>query len=160
MKPAIFALALALVAAPGLASAQPAPGDGPHRPTAAQQAQFAQFKQLRQQTRAAELNALSPAHKQLLANIAGQLALSAAPNFKAAAAQLDAALSPGERAAILQADQNFRTQAEALHQQMMASRPPSDDAQGGPPRPMGERQPHQRTAGQLLLGMGGGHGRF
>ena len=173
MKPAIFALSLALLGAPTLASAQPAPppdqsqGAGPveghtRNPQFAQM--HAQMRALMQQTRAAELSALSPAHKQLLANLAGQLALSASPNFKAAAATLDRALSASESSAILQADQNFRTQASAMHQAMMAARPPSDDAQaggpqaGGPPR-MGNHEAKQRTAGQLLLEPPhGGHG--
>ena len=171
MKPAIFALSLALLGAPTLASAQPAPppdqSQGPveghtRNPQFAQM--HAQMRALMQQTRAAELSALSPAHKQLLANLAGQLALSASPNFKAAAATLDRALSASESSAILQADQNFRTQASAMHQAMMAARPPSDNAQaggpqaGGPPR-MGNHEAKQRTAGQLLLEPPhGGHG--
>ncbi len=42
------------------------------------------------------LAALTPAHRELLAKVVGELAISPDPNFDAAAARLDAALSPAE----------------------------------------------------------------
>ena len=159
MKPATFALSLALLGAPTLASAQPAPdqqvapGQGQRDPQRAQMMQ--QMRQLHQQMRASVLGALTPANRQLLANVVGQLAISPNPDFKDAAARLDRSLSPAERNAILQADANFKTQAKTMMESM---RPPDQDGQaggpeGGPPRPMGEGRVHQRTAGQLLLGL-------
>jgi hypothetical protein len=170
MKPAIFALSLALLGAPTLASAQPAPdqqqgapGQAQRDPQRAQMMQ--QMRQLHQQMRASVLGALTPANRQLLANVVGQLAISPTPDFKDAAARLDRSLSPAERNAILQADANFKTQAKAMFESMKPEGAPQQDGQaggpeGGPPRPMGEGRVHQRTAGQLLLGLSqpGPHG--
>jgi len=60
------------------------------------------------------LQALTPANKQLLATVVGQLATADTPDVKAAAAQLDAALSDGEKQAILAA-------VKAAHDQMKQS---------------------------------------
>jgi hypothetical protein len=164
MKPAIFALSLALLGAPTLASAQPAPP--PDQQAAPQQGQrdpqraqfMAQMRQLHQQMRSQVLGALTPANRQLLANLAGQLAIAATPDYRDAAARLDRSLSANERNAILQADSNFHTQSKALFEQMRASTQPPQDGQAapdnaGPPRPMNGGQMRQRTAGQILLGL-------
>jgi hypothetical protein len=60
----------------------------------------------------------------MLATVAGQLATSTAPDVKAAAAQLDAALSPAEKQAIL-------SQHQAMMQKMQSMG--GSGGNGGPP---------------------------
>ena len=80
----------------------------------------AQMHQLHAQARAETLSALTTAHRQLLANVVGQLAIAANPDREAAARQLNAALSASERQAILNIHQNFVTQAKALRASIRA----------------------------------------
>jgi len=149
--------------APPADQQQAAPGQGQRDP---QRAQFMQqMRQLHEQFRASVLGSLTPANRQLLANVVGQLAIAPQPDFKGASARLDRALSSNERNSILTASQNFHTQSKALFEAMKAAAPPPQDGQGGPPpgapeHRMGEG--HQRTAGQILLGAatGEGHHRF
>jgi hypothetical protein len=108
-----------------------------------------QFRQMRSQIqqihgaeRAQILGALTPAHRSLLATIAGRLATSANPDFQSAAQQLDSALSGGEKQAIINASENARNKMRSLMSQMR------------PEGPMGMRAPHgNRTpdAGRILL---------
>lgn len=100
MKNFVFALAFAL-ALPCAVSAQqgPPPQGG--------------MMQMHQQMRTTMLAALTPQNRTLLGTVAGQLATSATPDVKAAAAQLDAALSPAEKQAIL-------SQHQAMVQQMQS----------------------------------------
>lgn len=63
--------------------------------------------------RATMLTALTPSHRQLLASIAARLATSTNADYTDAAKQLDLALSPAERHAILGA-------ANAEHEKMRA----------------------------------------
>jgi hypothetical protein len=115
MKNFVFALTMAL-ALPCVASAQqgPPPGGG--------------MMQMHQQMRSDMLGALTPQSKTLLATVAGQLATSPAPDVKAAAAQLDAALSPAEKQAIT-------SQHQAMMQKMqsMGGGNGMDGGNGGPP---------------------------
>ncbi len=93
-----------------------------------------QMMQVHQALRTAALNALTPAHKQLLATVAGQLAVADTPDVKAAAAELDAALSNGEKQAILAAAAQAHDQMKAQREQtMQAWQSAHPDAS---PRPM------------------------
>ncbi len=105
------------------------------------------------------LSALTPAHRTLLANVAGQLAVAATPDFRAAAQQLETALSPAEKQAILAADSTARTQMRSLMEKARAQMPsppagasamPARPPFGGPNAgPGGQRR--QRNAGTVLL---------
>jgi len=139
-----------------------------------------QFQDLRKSERAHVLGALSPEHRAYLASVAGQLAIAADPDPRAAAASLDAKLSSGEKQAILNANQSYRDQMKALHEQirakMQAMRPPSGTPSGmamagGPPcgnpgahpgwaKGPGGRAMHAPDAGRILLDAAGiGHSR-
>lgn len=72
-----------------------------------------QMAQLMTQARSRILGAISPAHRQLLAQIVGNLAIAPNPDAEAAAKQLNAALSPAEAQAVLSTH-------EAAMQQMMS----------------------------------------
>jgi Spy/CpxP family protein refolding chaperone len=75
-----------------------------------------QMMQIRQQARQQMLAALTPAHRQLLANVVGQLAIAPTPDRRAAARKLDAALSPTEAHAVLAAELSARNQSRSLMQ--------------------------------------------
>lgn len=164
MKRLLLSLALAAAVFPVAASAQEQTPPGP--PTQAQQQQmradFQQMRKLHEQYRAQLLGALTPEHRRLLAQIAGNLAISANPDYRAAAQQLDAALSPGEKNAIVTAERNMRSQMKS----MMANMPhPQWQQNGNAPRENHMRKPHERSAGAILLEaasgrmmMMGGHG--
>lgn len=117
MRP-VTILAFAFAMAPTLVAAQQAPAPDaqafPHPNMAAMEQMHAQMKQLHLQARAQILGALTPAHRALLANIAGQLAIAPNPNREAAAAALDRALTPAEGRTILAAQANERTQVHAM----------------------------------------------
>ena len=153
MKTALFALSLALLGAPVAVLAQANPGqhDSDPRFQAMQQ-----MRQLHQQARIAMLNSLSPASRNLLASVVGQLAISPNPDFDAAANRLDAALSPGEKTAILNAHQSLFTQMRTLHEQLRAQ---SGEAQEpahqyvGSGAPGAMRMHAPLSAGHVLLMM-------
>lgn len=109
----IIGLAAACAAAGAPALAQSAPPPNP-----AMRQQFrqmrAQMDTIRTTERSAILGALTPAHKALLASVVGQLATSVSPDVDAAATQLDHALSPGEKTAIVSAAQNARSRQRSL----------------------------------------------
>jgi hypothetical protein len=172
MKRAVATLSLALLVVPALALAD----DGPPPPApegAAQNTQIrsemhqlrAQVEQMHQQARAQMLGSLSAAHRQLLANVVGQLAIAATPDREAAARQLNAALSSGEQQSIVRIHQNLRTQSKALMQnaraQMQAANPSGAGTNGMQQHPNGPVPNMQRPpqdAGHILLGMGSMHG--
>lgn len=110
-------------------------------------------------TRAQVLHALTPANRQLLGSLVGQLATADKPDFKAAAAKLDASLSAGEKTAILDAHAKMVAQMKADMQKMKAEwQSAHPDAS---PRPMHSHSPHaMRTpsAGMVLLMIASGHG--
>lgn len=124
-------------------------------PNAAMRQQFqqmrSQMRQIRTTERSQMLGALTASNRSLLATIAGQLATTVTPDYRAAAGRLDAALSAGEKQAILSAAQTARTSRRALMQKMrdqFQANHPNDE------RPRGERaNTHRRTpdAGMLLL---------
>ena len=118
----------------------------------------AKMQQLHAQARLSLLNSLTPAHRALLANVVGQLAISASPDAAAAARELDASLSPGERNSVLNVSTSFEQQAKQLmdsaRQQLQASgaAPPMGmHAMGPGMHGMTERMPSD--AGTVLLGM-------
>jgi hypothetical protein len=128
MNKGFLALALALSILPAAAIAQSAPSsDAPPAMTDQQsQAMFNQFKALHtqeealhKQFRAQVLNSMTPIHRQTVANLIGQLAISANPDKSVTAKQIDVLLSGAERNAILSAHNNYLTQSKALHQQAM-----------------------------------------
>lgn len=181
MKTQAFFLFTVLLAAPLFVNAQqspPPPSGGPAWHQGDRQA-FRQFRQqsehLRVQTHAAMLAALTPGHRALLARIAGDLAVSSNPDPRAAAQQLDAALSPSERQSVLAAQQSFMSQMRSLHEQMraqfMSQLTPAQKAQMQARLAQfqghhGQHHRHTPDAGFLLLrtslpgqpgGMRGGH---
>lgn len=122
---------------------------------------------MHKQFRAKILGTLTPAHRNLLASVAGQLAVSANPDPKAAIAKLDAALSSGEKQAILNAAQSFMSQQRAMREQAIAKMRAANPSMPSPrPRPSGmQRMRRTPDAGALLLmiatggpGMMGPHG--
>lgn len=144
-------IALALALAPAVASAQegppgaPAPdapplvagpgvAGGPNGAAfAAMRKTRGQIEAIRKQARAQILGALTPDQRTLLASVVGGLAVSDDPDLRAAAKQLDAALSPAESQAILDAERHLHDQTraamEAARQQFEASLPAARRAQ-------------------------------
>jgi hypothetical protein len=160
MKFSAFVLTL-LALAPSVALAQatapsPAPHGmhGMHGMQGDMRARMKQDEALRLQV----LHALTPANRQLLASVIGQMAVADKPDFKAAAARLDAALSSSEKSAILDAHSKMVAQRKADFAKMKAEwQSAHPDAT---PRPM--RSPHAMrtppTAGMMLLMLAGHHG--
>lgn len=108
-----------------------------------------QQEAMHKQFRAKVLGALTPAHRNQLASVIGQLAISASPDPRSAIKKINAFLSSGEKQAISNAAQAFMAQERALHF-------PSP-----PPMPNGEpRARHTPDPGALLfmLATGGGPG--
>jgi hypothetical protein len=130
MNKGFLALALALSILPAAAIAQSAPSitsDAPPAMTDQQrQAMFNEFKvihtqeeALHKQYRTQVLNSLTAIHRQTVANLIGQLAISANPDKDVTAKQIDVLLSGAERNAILAAHNNFIVQSKKLHEQAM-----------------------------------------
>lgn len=156
---------LATVPALVFAQAQPPVGPGgapwPGPDSGAMRQRMQQMEAAHKQFRAKILGALTPAHRNLLASIAGQLAVSADPDPKAAAQKLDAALSSGEKQAILNAAQSFMSQQRAMREQALAKMRAANPNMPSPrPRPSGMERVHRAPdAGRLLLMIAtGGHG--
>ena len=150
---ALFALLL-----PSVAQAQSAPPSMPMRhPDIARRQIFEQMEKIHRAERTQVLAALSPAHRQLLASIVGEMAIAENPDHKAAAARLDAALSPSEKNAVLAAHNAAMTQMhDAMHAMMMQMPKPQGSARPHPTWSGGER--HTPTAGELALMVAMGHG--
>ena len=144
-------LALALLITPTLASAQTPPPDAAGGPPPAMLQMHEQVMQARMQARSQMLGALSAQHRTLLANVVGSLAIAPSPNVLTAAQQLDAALSPQEKQAIVTAESSFRSQMRSAMQNM-----PNDGHAPPPGPPATARTP---DAGMALihaaLGFGG-----
>lgn len=139
----ILGLAAALSASTAVAQAQQAL---PPNPPLSRQ----QFEQIRSQMaqihsveRAQILNALTPAHKTLLANVVGRLAISVNPDFREAARELDAVLSASEKQQIISAAQTARNKARSLMPNMHPEFPM------GPPHEL--RENRTPDAGRILL---------
>jgi len=122
---------------PGTAPAAAAPGAEREAPSADQMAAMRQahekMQALHQQMRVQMLGSLSAGHRNAVANIIGQLAVSAEPDPRGAAAKIDALLSSGEKQSIANALNNERqsrtTLMESIHQQMLASAPADQRAE-------------------------------
>ena len=161
MRTSVFFTTLALaavVAAPTLAQSPPARPTPNPQMRQQFQAMRQQMDQIHTQERSQMLGALTPAHRQLLATIAGELATSATPDYQGAASRLDAALSSSEKQAILSASQSardqMRSQMQTMRQQMSQNGGPPPGSGGpmmmGPPGgPEGARKPP--SAGEILL---------
>jgi len=177
MKAILAGFSLAFLLSPAFALADDATPPPPP-PDAQRQAMrqlhqqaFAQMKALHTKERSAALASLSPAHRQLLANIVGQLAISPNPNANAAAAQLNASLTPAEVKSLSRIQSDLRTKMMAMHKSMraqMEARMPADEkarmdarrAQMGASAkarsPRGMRAP--ADAGHFLLMLASPHG--
>jgi len=126
MSKSFFAVALALSLIPAVALAQDTNSSQP--PTDAQRQamhqmfqQFAQSeRQLHDQLRSQILSGLTPVHRRAIAAEIGNLVISPNPDIGAAAKQIDAILSPGERQRILEAHAAYASQSRQLHEQMKA----------------------------------------
>ena len=132
-----------------------------------------QLEQLHAQVRTKVLGDLTPAHRSLLAQVIGSLAIAPTPDRNAAVRQLNAALSSGEAQAIVSthnaAMQQMHGVMEAAHQKLQALLTPAQRAQessfshGDPPdgpgegpemgmhSGMGMTSTSQISAGEILL---------
>lgn len=145
---AAIAIAACCATAALAQTASPAPGHfqgmrGMHR----------QIVQIETQTRAQMVNALTPANRTLLANVAGQLAIAPNPDLRASAQQLDAALSSSEKQAIINADSSARTQIRTVFQnaRARAQGPGAGPMPSHPPMGAPQRARRAPDAGMLLL---------
>ena len=91
-----------------------------------------QLEQLHSQARARILGSLTPAHRTLVAQIVGNLAVSANPDRATAVRQIDAALSPAEAQAIVTTHNALKQQVHAImdsaHKQFQALLTPQQRA--------------------------------
>jgi len=164
----LLTLAFLLAPVAGFAEDAPPPGppavaeDGGPNPQrfAAMRQEREQMEQLHTQARAQMLAALTPAHRAMLANVIGQLAISASPNPRAAALQIDAALSTGEKNSVLNVETQLHTQMRAMMEarraQMEAAMTPEQKAdmqQRMANRPARPHVAHTPDAGMALLGL-------
>ena len=161
---ALFAI-LAAVPVISLAQVQPPPGAPPmggppmgQRDRGMMRQNMEQMITLHKQFRAKVLAAITPAHRNLLASLVGQLAISSNPNPGDAIAKLDAALSSGEKQAVLNAFQSFRSQERAMREAAMAKFRAANPNMPSPrPMPSGmERERHTPNAGALLFMLAAG----
>ena len=128
----IVLAALSIALLPGIALAQEAPaaapppaapagapgepgGWNPERFAAMRQT-HAQITQLHEQTRAAMLSALSPLHRNAIANLIGQFAISANPDARTLGRQIDAVLTRGEAQNVVNLAAAERTNARGIEQ--------------------------------------------
>jgi len=127
MKSFYLTLILALGALPTAVGAQTAPTPAPQSPVAAGSPSppgpgmsaatikgalhmFSQLQATQRAARAAMLGALTPAHRELVSRLVGELSIAPDPDVNAAAKQLDTVLSPAEVRAIGNAEAASRTQ--------------------------------------------------
>lgn len=101
--------------------------------------------QLQAQARHSMLNVLTPAHRTLLAQVVGQLAIASTPDVASAVKLLDANLSSGEAQAMLSIsaslEQQTRQVMESARAQMMKALPSGIP----PPGQMGMRSTHPQN---------------
>jgi hypothetical protein len=128
MNKHFFALALLLSALPISAVAQTANNAPPGASSQSQRQQMKQFfdqfkqqeEQLHEQLRSQILSDITPVHRRAIAAEIGELAVSPDPDPQATAKRIDSILSPGERSRIISAHEQYRNQAEQMHQQIMS----------------------------------------
>ena len=164
MKRILPLATLALLCAPSLVMADVGSASAP---SSAMAQVRTQMMQLHKQERTQMLGALTPAHRTMLSNIAGQLATSSNPDRDAAARQLDGSLTRNEAQSILRIHETFRNQSRQLmtsarnqymasltpeQRQAMAARMASHQSN------MNGTHPSEQDAGRLLLGMSSNHG--
>ena len=126
----------------------------------------AKMEALHRQARVQILATLSPAHKALLAQVVGELAVSANPDPAAAARRLNAALSPGESQAIMRTANAVHTQMrsimEAARAEAERSLPPDESTEMTTKHTevhMGMPAQGPKDAGSILLMLASpGHG--
>jgi hypothetical protein len=105
----------------------------------------AQMRQLHIQARSAMLQAISAQHRQLLAQIVGNLAISPNPDFAGATKQLDAALSAQEAQAVVRIQTQFHQQMDQLMQAHIRQMESSAGHEAGAPQ--GQTRIEYRTDG-------------
>lgn len=160
MSKSFFAFALALSLIPAAALAQDT--NSSQQPTDAQRQamhqmfqQFAQSeRQLHDQLRSQILSGLTPVHRRAIAAEIGNLVISPNPDIDAAAKQIDAILSPGERQRILEAHAAYASQARQLHEQMksqLQSQMPNAHPSTRDHMMTAAMQPEMRDPGWILL---------
>jgi len=156
---ALIIASFCLPPAMALAQAQPPAGGPPPGPPGmmAPHRDFSKMRQVHEQLfkierneRDAVLGALTPAHRELLARTIGEMSVAQKPDPRAAAARLDAALSPAEKNAILSAHQNAEKQMHDVFAQAMPANGENH------PRVHQERK-HTVTAGEIAMRVAG-HG--
>ncbi|HME81770.1 MAG TPA: hypothetical protein VKF82_06805 [Candidatus Eremiobacteraceae bacterium] len=117
----VAALVAALMIAPAGALAdttpQGTPPQGGPGPGGMGQQVRAQVDQARAAARTAALGALTPANRDRLGQVIGQLAIAQTPDVNAAAKTLDASLSPKESKAVLDAQSAFDAQMKQIMDQ-------------------------------------------
>jgi hypothetical protein len=142
---AVFATALMLVPATAFAdqNSYPAPSAQMRQAFQYMEQAHAKVDQLHAQARLAILNSLSLAHRNLLAQVVGQLAISSSPNLSAAARTIDVSLSQAEGRSILNISQSLEAQSrqimDAARQQIEAA---NSSAPQGAPGVGGPREHH------------------
>lgn len=82
----------------------------------------AKQRALMESSRAKLFGSVTPAHRKLVAQIIGELAMSPKPDAQAAAKQIDAVLSPAEKKAVIAANVASRAQMASLRKQNEALR--------------------------------------
>jgi len=138
-----------LAAIPALVLAQGAPPMPPGMMRQNMEQQRAMHKQLR----AKVLSLLTPAHRNQLASVIGQLAIAASPDPRGAISKIDGFLSSGEKQAILNAAQTFMTQQRAQREAMIAKfRAANPNFPSPHPMRSGAmKERHAGDAGELLF---------
>lgn len=138
LKTAILAIALSVLPYAALAdeSNYPTPSPQMRAAFATMQQAHEKTEQLHAQARIAALNALTAAHRALLAQVVGQLAIAPTPDVSGAARSIDSALSANEGHSILNISSSLESQSRQIMQaamaQMKAANPGGPGGPGGP----------------------------
>jgi hypothetical protein len=169
---AMLAIAISSIPLGAMAAEPPAPcgpamiAGGFNGPPPGMEQMHAQMHQLTVGMRTALLQSLSAQHRVMLAQTIGNLAISADPDYDAAAKQIDAALSAQEAQSIIRITTQFHQQMDAL---MRAHMPPMPAMPQGPNDQSGQIRtqdrvfvngPHQIDAGHELLMLGSDDSRM
>jgi hypothetical protein len=131
---------------PAQSLAQPPEAAAPAPVSSTRSQLLAEVRRIQRQTRSRELAALAPARLALLSRIVGDLVVEQSPNFNAAAARLNAALSPREASAVLAAQNDELAAVRQAVRNAIAQRRP-----GFRPAPERLRRSRETNAGLALL---------
>ena len=161
LNTAMLAIAISALPLGAMAAEPPAPcgsqmvmGGGFNGPPPDMAQMHAQMHQLTVSMRAGLLQSLSAQHRTMLAQTIGNLALSADPDYDAAARQIDAALSAQETQSILRIATQFHQQMDALMRAHMPAMPaPPQGANGAP----GQVRVQNRVYGDAAHPLDAGH---